>query len=101
MNLPVLLQIDPRWQGQRIGTQNGATIGAFGCAITCITMKNYYYGGREGWVNTIDDIFTNRGVYTDGSGHYSPTLGCDMIVWDRIHGSLPHVEHVATGFYDN
>src|SRR5258708_1266390 len=58
-------QQDPRWNGQRLGTANGATIGAYGCYLTCFAMKAGYYG-HPITPAPLDDLFTNRNLYTDG-----------------------------------
>lgn len=101
MNVPVLGQHDGRWAGIRLGTQDGATIGGFGCLITDLTMANLAFGGGEGLVKEIDNIFTNSGGYVDGAGHRSPQMGCDMVDWGRIQALLPNLAHVGTGYYSN
>lgn len=58
-------QRDPAWASQRLGTVNGATIGQYGCILTCQAMKAGYYG-HEIKPNALDDIFTNKNIYVQG-----------------------------------
>lgn len=41
--LTLMCQRDPRWKDLKIGNSN-ATIGKFGCLITCIAMLSSYFG---------------------------------------------------------
>jgi uncharacterized coiled-coil protein SlyX len=58
-------QRDPQWAGQRLGTVDGATIGQYGCLLSCHAMKAGYYG-HEIKPNALDDIYTNRKLYVSG-----------------------------------
>jgi hypothetical protein len=58
-------QQDPRWSAQRLGSADGVTIGGDGCYLTCFAMKAGYYGHTIA-PNALDDMFTNRNLYTDG-----------------------------------
>lgn len=58
-------QRDPQWATQRLGTVDGATIGQYGCILTCHAMKAGYYG-HEIQPNALDDIYTNRNLYISG-----------------------------------
>lgn len=78
-NPPIFSQHDGRWQGQRLGTVNGATIGLYGCLITCLTMMYDAFGGHNLFPNNVDDIFTNQGGYASG----------DLVIWGRIPNLLP------------
>lgn len=58
-------QRDSQWASQRLGTVDGVTIGQYGCYITSFAMIAGYFGHQIS-PNALDDIFTNKGLYTDG-----------------------------------
>lgn len=72
-------QRDPAWASQRLGTVAGATIGQYGCILTCQAMKAGYYG-HEIKPNALDDIFTQRGIYQ--SGDLLPDVGVHQVFDD-------------------
>lgn len=46
-NVQPLSQTDPRWKGKLLGTDNTATIGKYGCLLTCMTMVANGFGFTE------------------------------------------------------
>lgn len=72
-------QRDPAWASQRLGTVDGATIGGYGCLLTCQAMKAGYYG-HEIKPNALDDIFTNRSIYVQGD--LLPDVGIHQVFDD-------------------
>src|SRR5258706_4340890 len=55
-------QRDPRWAGNELGTAQGATIGAYGCILTCHAMKAGYYG-HEIAPDALNDIYVQKNLY--------------------------------------
>lgn len=58
-------QRDSAWAGNQLGTVSGATIGQYGCILTCHAMKAGYYN-HEIKPNALNDIYTQRGLYING-----------------------------------
>jgi hypothetical protein len=58
-------QRDPAWQSSQLGSTQGATIGAYGCLLTCQAMKAGYYG-HEIKPNALNDIYNQRDLYING-----------------------------------
>lgn len=58
-------QRDPQWAGDQLGSVAGATIGTYGCLLTCHAMKAGYYG-HQIQPNALNDIYTQRNLYISG-----------------------------------
>lgn len=86
MNIPALSQRDKKWSETLLGTSKTATIGGFGCTITCLAMISGL---------TPDEV--NARLRRVG-GFSQDTL----IIWSKINEAIPwvkFVERVRT--YDN
>ena len=58
-------QTDPRWAEQRLGTHDGWTLGRYGCYVTSFSNVATHFG-KDINPSQLDNIFTDRGLYTDG-----------------------------------
>lgn len=77
--IPTWSQRNPAWANQRLGTKNGTTIGSHGCLITSLAMMNAGFDPRNQLTpNQVDDIFTNKGGYSNGN----------LVIWNKINQLL-------------
>lgn len=55
-------QRDAQWASLQLGTAQGATIGQYGCLLTCHAMKAGYYG-HQITPHALNDIYTQKQLY--------------------------------------
>jgi SH3-like domain-containing protein len=77
-----LSQRDPRWSSQTLGLDNTVTIGADGCALTCLAMLVNGYGLSE------TPTTINQKLQAMGSG--TGFIGA-MIVWGALTRAFPSI----------
>lgn len=58
----IFSQGDPRWANTQLGTAKGATIGLYGCLVTCWEMKANYYGHKI-TPPQLNSILVQKGLY--------------------------------------
>lgn len=84
----VYSQRDPHWASHQLGTAAGATIGQYGCYLTCFAMKAEYYGHAITPAR-LNDLFTQRSLYVDG----------DLLTDNQLQELYPDCTFVAAHDY--
>jgi Peptidase_C39 like family len=100
MTVPTLSQQDGRWAGAALGSSPTDTVGAYGCAITAVTMMLDYDGiatdpgAFNAWLTAnggyVDDdalLWGAVDAFTGGSIRFSGWLGPDL---GAIHHELDY-----------
>lgn len=104
INAPAFNQRDGRWAGNRLGTLDGVSIGAQGCAITALTSADGADDPSNVWdPGQVDQLFTDQGGYVgyDGNGQVtlrSPQEGCGLLDWSAITRLLPNTNHAGADY---
>lgn len=79
ISLPKYKQTDPRWSGNRLGTQ-GRTIGTHGCTCTDVANALYNYGIEETPATVVKKLTAAGGILPSGD-----------LVWSFIEKVWPNV----------
>ncbi len=97
--LPCYKQKDSRWANTYLGGSNGGTIGAIGCAVTCLAMSESYRTQKTVTPNMIK----NQCQFTDGGGLYWPSNYSQDIVKNLadIYKCLKANKPVIVGGYSS
>ncbi len=78
-NLVRISQQDPRWKNTKLGFGGGSTIGAYGCAMTSVTMLLSGFGFPE-TPDSLNNKLKQNGGYVQ-----------DAIVWGAVSSFYPKV----------
>jgi hypothetical protein len=78
-------QRDNQWAQDQLGSVSGATIGAYGCYLTCFAMKAGYYGHTV-TPPALNDIFAQKGIYVQG----------DLLTDDALSKVFPDIAYQQT-----
>ncbi len=83
-------QRDSAWASQQLGSVAGATIGQYGCILTCHAMKAGYYG-HEIKPNALNDIYKQRNLYVSG----------DLLSDADLHAVFDDIQLIDTRNYQD
>lgn len=81
-------QRNSQWAADQLGTAAGATIGAYGCLLTCHAMKAGYYGHQIA-PDALNDIYKQKNLY----------ISQDLIADADINSVYPDVQLTDTRSY--
>lgn len=86
ISVQVLSQRDPRWATQKLGQSDIATIGAYGCTLTCLAML-----AKLSDVLKANELLKNNGGFSDA-----------LIYWQNVPRGLTNLKFIGRyKYYDN